>query len=284
MNSTKISILVPTRKRIKRLRLFLDSLLKATTFPGRIEVILGIDNDDIESQIFEFDKLTVKKTVAPRCGMGELNSRCLSEATGEIIILANDDVIVETKRWDEKVYDLHELYADKIYLGYFNDSLKGRKLCTFPILSKNTIDLLQTPFSNDYKGSLIDLELMEIFQRLKGLGRQRVHYLEDVIFKHEHFKKNPNLWDATYADRGRFSDDCAFYNNINVRIQKSNILYKSCNKTLKGETDMRSSSNISFVNFLAILLFDLNLPFFFKTHHAFNMSLRFFYKKFIVNS
>jgi hypothetical protein len=275
---SKISILVPTRKRPARLEEFLDSVFRNSTFPNRIEIVLGVDDDDAESVSFEYDKLNIIKTISPRCGMGELNSRCLSKSTGGIIILANDDIVVKTKCWDEKIDELHELYEDKIYLGYFDDGLKGKSLCTFPILSRTTTELLQTPFSSDYKGSLIDLELMEIFQRLKGMGKARIHYLKGVQFEHQHFQLIPGVWDSTYAERDRFSDDIPYYNNLKVRIEKSRKLYLGAERKLKNSKPMLQSSDTTFFKFFVVLLFDLKLPIFFKARHILHMSLRFIYR------
>lgn len=276
---SKISLLLPTRRRVPRLEAFLESVFQTATFANRVEIILGVDNDDSESLAFEYDKLNVIKTVAPRCGMGELNSRCLSKSNGDVMILVNDDIIVKTQGWDIRVDELHQIHEDKIYLGYFNDGLKGKKMCTFPIISKICGDLLQTPFPNDYKGSLIDLDLLEVFNRLEGMGQSRIHYIEDVLFQHEHFQLKPSFWDTTYEERERFGDDQTFYNNLKVRIEKSRVLLLTCEGNKKTHNNIPDSSKITFFEFAIILLLDRHIRIVFKLKHIIHMFVRNIFRK-----
>ena len=85
----RISILIPTRNRSDRLLKFLASLDEYSSKKHEVEVVLGIDDDDIETQDLKlvYANIHVTKTVAPRASMGALNTRCLHASTGDIVML-----------------------------------------------------------------------------------------------------------------------------------------------------------------------------------------------------
>lgn len=206
----RISLLMPTRARPALARRFFQSVLDLTAHPNSIEVILYIDDDDTESHSLDCEGLEVRRIIGPRVTMGEYNSRCLAEARGDIIVLVNDDMVIRTPNWDERLRKLDAEYEDKLYLAYGNDLFKGQKLCTFPILSRRTCELLVDPFPSQYRGAFIDYHLLDIFKRLELLGEKRIRYLEDVVFEHLHYRTGKAQIDETYTQRKRFADDLDF--------------------------------------------------------------------------
>jgi glycosyltransferase involved in cell wall biosynthesis len=206
----RISLLLPTRGRPNLVERFLRTLVTQSTRPDLIEVILCVDDDDIESHGIVFNELDLKLVVGPRQNMGAYNTECLRHASGEITIAVNDDIIVRTTGWDEKVRELDARYPDGVYLGYPNDLFKGRKVSTFPILSRTTCELLAEPYPRVYKGAFLDPHLMDIFRRLQKRGHERIAYAADIVFEHIHYRNNPEALDATYSDRSRFGDDLTF--------------------------------------------------------------------------
>jgi hypothetical protein len=206
----RISLLLPTRGRRPLVERFLESVVVQSANPESIEVLLCVDDDDPASHTISSTQVSLKTIVVPRQTMGAYNAICLENATGEITIAVNDDVIIQTKGWDEKIRALDERYPDGIYLGYPNDRFKGEKVCTFPILSRKTCEILAEPYPGIYKGAFIDVHLMDIFRRLERRGYPRMVYVEDVVFEHVHYRTNPEILDATYRERARFGDDATF--------------------------------------------------------------------------
>jgi hypothetical protein len=206
----RISLLLPTRGRPKLVERFLQSVVKQSAYPELTEVILCTDDDDVGSHGIIFSELELKQIVVPRQNMGAYNALCLQHASGGITIAVNDDIIIRTEGWDEKVRALDARYPDGIYLGYCNDLFKGRKISTFPILSRETCDLLAEPYPRIYKGAFIDIHLMDIFRRLENRGHDRIAYAEDIVFEHVHYRTNPEALDTTYSERSRFGDDLTF--------------------------------------------------------------------------
>jgi hypothetical protein len=220
----RISLLLPTRGRRKLAERFLGSVAAESAHPELIEVIVCVDEDDIDSHRITSDKLALKLVMVPRQTMGAYNAICLARATGEITIAVNDDIMVRTRGWDEKVRELDARYPDGVYLGYANDLFKGAKLSAFPILSRETCRMLEQPYPPIYKGAFIDVHLMDIFRRLQKRGYPRIAYAEDIVFEHLHYRKNPDAFDATYAGRIRFGDDLTFMALIDIRRAEADRL------------------------------------------------------------
>lgn len=206
-----ISLLLPTRGRKALVARLFDSLRETTSDLSRVEIVLCVDEDDVESLGMEFDPVfNVRKIIGKRSTMGTYNTKCLEQSSGDIVILFNDDIVVRTRNWDRTIIDFDARHKDKIYLAYVNDLFKKEKVGSFPILSRKTCDVLQDPFPSPYKGEHIDYHLFDIFKRLSMRGYDRIHYFEGVIFEHMHFSQGKASFDQTYLDRTKYADDEVF--------------------------------------------------------------------------
>lgn len=213
-----ISLLLPTRARPAWAERFFKSVAEHTTHLDQVEVILYVDEDDTGSHHLSSDEIHVERIIGPRMSMGAYNSACLEKARGEIVILVNDDMVIRTPGWDEKIRALDASFPDGIYLAYGNDLFKGGRLCTFPILSRRACEVLGDPYPAAYRGAFIDYHLFDVFQRLRRLGYDRIRYLEDVVFEHLHFRAGKAEKDAIYTQRNRFGDDPTF---VGLREQRA---------------------------------------------------------------
>lgn len=213
-----ISLLMPTRGRVDMAKRFFNSVLDTAKHPEAIEVILYVDEDDVESHTLDqFEGLTVRKVIGLRKTMGHYNTTCLQASKGDIIVLANDDMVIRTPGWDERLREVDAQYPDKIYLAYANDLFKGEHLSTFPILSRLCCDLIGNPYPLEYKAGWIDYHLMDIFKRLDQAGLKRMQYLPEVIFEHLHVRAGKAEMDATYRQVERFAHDHVFLELIPQR-------------------------------------------------------------------
>ncbi len=217
--SALISLLLPTRGRAQLAERFLRSALDCACSPQDVEIVIYADDDDPASHRITCPGLRVRRLVGPRISMGQCNSACLAASSGEIVILTNDDIVVRTNGWDNVIRDTHTSIEDQIYLAYPNDLLKGRKLCTFPILSRKTCTLIGEPFPSMYHGAFIDYHLMDVFKRLERAGQRRLLYLQDVVFEHMHYRTGKSRFDQTYSERNRFADDNVFLGLRDLRSE-----------------------------------------------------------------
>jgi hypothetical protein len=103
-----ISILLPTRKRIKQLEKAVGSLFDNAKEPDKIQPLFGVDDDDVETLEFLKQKNYKNQSVLKfkRMGYENLhmynNSLC-AYAQGTWIMFFNDDAIMQTKHWDDVI-------------------------------------------------------------------------------------------------------------------------------------------------------------------------------------
>jgi GT2 family glycosyltransferase/SAM-dependent methyltransferase len=185
------SLIVPTRCRPAKLRLFLDSVKATTAQLDTIELILITDADDQETLSFEYRDFPIKRIVVePGLTMGALNMAGYEAATGDYIMLLNDDVIIRTENWDKKVLAAFNSFADGIVLVHVNDRIFEEKLCTFPFLSRKYCEIAGGICPVHYLRYRIDDHIYNVFNLLAVLGRLRILYLADVIFEHTNYVLN----------------------------------------------------------------------------------------------
>lgn len=223
----KISLLLPTRGRPHLIRRLFDSLALRTDKLEDVEVILYLDDDDETHQEISDDRFRVIKIMGPRLSMGAYNTICLGGASGDLIMLMNDDVIVCTGAWDRRVAELSRTIPDGIFLAYPNDLHIGKRMCTFPILTKKTCELLLRPYPEEYRTYFIDWHVFDMFKRLRALGHARIFYLEDVVFEHCHYMAGKAELDATYKAKDYYQDDWTFLNLRTLRQQMAERLAAS---------------------------------------------------------
>jgi len=182
------SIIVPTRDRPDGLRCLLDSFRATTAHPGSLEVILVIDADDNKTMGFVYEEIPLKRVVVePGLNMGALNMAGYEAATGDYLMLLNDDVIVRTGGWDEKVLTAFKTFADGIVLVHVNDKIFEEKLCTFPFLSRFYCELANGICPSEYVRYRIDDHIYNVFNLLAVLEKIRILYLPDVVFEHTNY-------------------------------------------------------------------------------------------------
>lgn len=278
VNKAKISLLVPTRGRPALVERLLQSLRTTTAHPDLVETVLCVDEDDLGSHRLGEGDPGVVRVVGPRRTMGALNTVCLHRSCGDIIVLGNDDMVVRTPGWDDKIRAMHAGFPDGIYLSYANDLFMSRKRATFPILSRRCCDLLGDPFPAAYRGAFIDTHLFDLFKRLLHAGHDRFAYLEDVVFEHLHYRTGKAEYDETYRRRGRFDDDYTFIALARRRSEDASRLLKAIGGqpvAAGGEAIVTPQVPASFPAALRLfatsLLFDTELPlrwrsFLFYTH------------------
>lgn len=222
------SLIVPTRHRPAQLRRFLDSLRQTTRQRDCVEVILVVDEDDEGSGATRAEGLTLRH-VSGRPGrtMGELNRAGCAVATGEFVMLLNDDVICRTPGWDRLVLRRLRRVPDGIVLLHVDDGLFGEDLCTFPLVSRTFLDLAGGICSADYRRYCIDDHVEQVFHLLAVLGDWRTVYLSEVLFEHHNVVEaapGPRRYAVNDAilveDQRRFEESFAERKDLALRLKE----------------------------------------------------------------
>jgi len=108
-NKILVSILIPSRKRFDLLKTSINSIIQRATHPLKIEILVRLDIDDIESikRIPELNELTpnFKVIIGPQLNGYKSVHNFYNElgkiATGKFYWLWNDDALLETEKWDK---------------------------------------------------------------------------------------------------------------------------------------------------------------------------------------
>src|ERR1035438_4329171 len=179
------SLIIPTRGRVDGLRRLLDSLRDNAQDPSSLEVIAVVDEDDRESQSFTYSGLQLERLVVPPGqSMGNLNLAGFRAASGQYLMLLNDDVVVHTSNWDVHLRQIFERYPDGIVLVHVNDLIFRDSLCTFPLLTREFCRLAGGISRPEYRRYRIDDHIHHIFDLIHLLGYTRRVFVPDVVFEH----------------------------------------------------------------------------------------------------
>ncbi|MDA8191108.1 MAG: glycosyltransferase family A protein [Gammaproteobacteria bacterium] len=173
MKFKTISVLIPTRGRVSKLRRALDSLRDNADDPSIIELVLRVDFDDKLTQTFLRQRQEMF-IVGPRekgyASLPKFMNQCASISTGDVIMMFNDDAIVETSGWDTKLLSCANDYPD----GVFNigvDTGLNANLFPFSIVSRRIFKKLG--FINDERLMFSDIFLLDVFETFNRAIRLR---------------------------------------------------------------------------------------------------------------
>lgn len=104
------SAIIPTRRRVERLRKTIGSLKQTASRPQDIEVVVRVDSDDSQTiaQIPALDNgLGVKAVIGPRLSgyrsMGQFVTEAVDVAAGKWVFLIDDDAWLEGQGWDDQL-------------------------------------------------------------------------------------------------------------------------------------------------------------------------------------
>lgn len=198
-NKTVISVLLPTRGRREMLKRSLESLINTASDPSRVELLLGIDDDDegvkeyIQNEIAPFLKeqlVECRAQIFKPLGYENLHTyvnTLAGAATGEWIFFWNDDGVMLTENWD----DVIESYNGQFKLLAPRDNHNGHPYAIFPILPMDwfkLMDHLSLNAQNDAWLSHIAY-MLDIFERI------------DVEFLHDRADITGNNDDETFQAR-----------------------------------------------------------------------------------
>lgn len=247
----RISLIVPTRGRPKELERLLASIAATADRLDSIEVVLVIDADDSASPQMTCDDLTITRVfVPPGLTMGALNMAGYEAASGDLLMLLNDDVVARTPSWDTCIRKCFAAFADGIVLVHVNDTVFEKALCTFPVVSRTFCQLAGGICPREYRRYRIDDHVEDIFNLLGILGERRSIYLDDVIFEHRNYVTNEHgkrqyfseentlaldaqLFDAQFAWRKELAFRIMQYLAPDASLRKQN----SWRSKLAGVTD-----------------------------------------------
>ena len=189
-----ISILTPTRERPENVRRLIESVLSNAEVPKKVELLFYVDHDDPtfpKSLISE----NVKIVIGPRLWLSVMQNILYANASGEIIMYAGDDVVLNTPGWDRIVRDEFEKFEDKICVVYGNDNAThGKSIAIHAFLHRNWVKAVGC-WVPAGRGLPYDYWITEV-----GRNLGRLQYLPNLEIEHIHYRQGSAkaAFDETY--------------------------------------------------------------------------------------
>jgi hypothetical protein len=223
MTFSKISVLVPTRKRVERLKAMIASFER--TYSGRAELIFRIDHDDQETRNFlQTIPWRLKGGVyrGPRHGGYKSTQQflqdALSLASGDVLMVGNDDMLFQTEAWDKLILNAANRFPD----GIFN-------------LGVNTLNATHYPFS------VVSRKMVE---SIGGMYDPRIFwgdiYLRDIV---AHFDRLLMLPDIHIAhDWAGYKPDATFAEANDLKMSIGTPEYWERHRQVVGEAVAKLSA------------------------------------------
>jgi glycosyltransferase involved in cell wall biosynthesis len=199
----KVSVLLPTRGRYEMLVRSLESLTENCSDVNNIEILLAVDTDDTETtdkiaKLIEgkdYFKMFFYERKRYRGLHLYINDLC-HKATGDSLMIWNDDAIISSKNWDLEIAKLHKENFCVLSLKVENmEDFWNNIGVLFPVIPKKWIEITNIWSPVPGLDSWIDL-------LSKRLGIQKK--LASVVIHHDRFELTGNNNDETYTEG--FSD------------------------------------------------------------------------------
>jgi hypothetical protein len=197
--NTRITILLPTRGRTDVLKRSLESLLSKARNTSRLELLLGIDEDDIGTKEYiQTEIVSLLKEAGVDCranvfkplGYENLHvyvNTLAANATGEWLFFWNDDGVMVTDGWD----DVIDSYTGQFKLLAPKDNHDGHPYAIFPIVPRDWFVLMGHLSQNAQNDAWLShiAYMLDIFERI------------DVEFIHDRADITGNNDDSTFQNR-----------------------------------------------------------------------------------
>lgn len=175
-SKTTISILLPTRGRTHALYDSLRSLIDHAADPSRVEILLGLDDDDTEPREFiqsviadylRSHSVECRAQIFQPLGYENLHTyvnTLASAATGDWLFVWNDDALMDTQDWDNII----EGYNGEFRLLAPTDNHDGHPYAILPVLPADWFRLMDHISLNAQNDAWVShiAYMLDIFERI----------------------------------------------------------------------------------------------------------------------
>lgn len=240
MNYTKINLMLATRKRVKNGRLIkcISSFLEKADSLKNICFTFLIDRDDFETIefflnakdfitcdyqiIFNNNEVNLAKFFNQMYDETKFNSEDI------LVSMIGDDMVALTNGYDTKILEIAN-QSDGDKLIYCNDDYcQFDKLCVNLFVSRKLVSKTGAPFMSPYfPADVIDRLWYDVCKITNCL-----HYLPDVILRHEHSYRKEVGYDETFQRlrkhyRWNLEDQRRYKVEVDTRVENLMKIYES---------------------------------------------------------
>ena len=247
-----VSILIPTRNRVNKLKKCLDNLFKTCYDKYNFEVLCGVDNDDCETIDFLDEYIinhpNVKYFLFEKGGyknIYKISNYLALQSSGHFLFLYADDSEIISYNWDlvikehnNKIITLNPLVNSlKHYVRNLDPNIPKYVWFIYPIIPKKLVDIIGRTSNNTATDSWIS----ELVYQAQIPNIQE----DNIIIEHYRFDETQNedhidsLYYKVANDRKFVSTD--FYSEYQVQERIKDIeKIKSYIKSFEKENTLHS--------------------------------------------
>jgi len=145
MNKKLISVILPSRGRVELLIETVNSIINKCDDVNNIEILIKVDDDDIETinklktyEKFDLITMVISSRRKGYASLNEFYNELYEKSSGEFIFCANDDMTIQTDKWDTLV----KPYSGKFVCLHHNPAHPHNDTWYFPIISKKILDII----------------------------------------------------------------------------------------------------------------------------------------------
>jgi glycosyl transferase/beta-hydroxylase protein BlmF len=167
----------------------------ATKGTGRFEILAYIDEDDPTQDDYSREG-DIEILTGPSDGVGRAWNRLARKSQGNLLMMANDDLVFVTEEWDRKIVERLRIEGpvDHIFVAWTNDGSSSiERRCAFPMVSRRWFDTLGYFTPECFNFLWHDTWIHDIGRRL-----DRLIYMPDILIEHRHFSFKKAEYDDTY--------------------------------------------------------------------------------------
>ena len=183
----KLTLMVPTYKRIEWIERFLSSAERMADQIDNIEFVVCYNKKDLKTKEYlqtrewvAAHKLIEETTVQPN--LSKYFNLMYDQTDCEVVSMLGDDMIFETKGYDTALLnEINKYNGNGIF--WCNDKYIAReKLCVNLFVTRDFVKCTGKDFMAPmFKADMIDAVWFEV-----GRLTHNLHYLKDVIIHHKH--------------------------------------------------------------------------------------------------
>lgn len=192
-----ISIVHPSRARVKQATQTIENWLGKADNPDQIEYMLSVDFNDPSLRAYErlSEQKSIKIHVANNKSAIEAINRATRKTKGNLIIVVSDDFLCE-KGWDTKL--LKELNSKEDFIVKTRDGIQPT-LITLPIMDRKYYDRFGYVYEKGYNHLFSDQEMTAVGHMLgrvinSELFFEHIHYSTGKFEKDAISVKNDKSW------------------------------------------------------------------------------------------
>ena len=210
----KVTILLPTRKRVEMAIKSINSLYENALSEENFEILIAFDNDDLETEQLLRNYYQTKSNIKFYSferqfyrGLHNYYNELSLKSTGSSLVLWNDDALMKSKNWDSEILKNHNNF---VVLNPKVDTMEDywkNVGVLFPIIPRKWVEITEKMSCVPSCDSWIDV----ISKRLNILSP-----LENVVISHERADITGNNDDQTFKDGFNDKFNPQFHNLFNV--------------------------------------------------------------------